>query len=577
MGKKIDLNSKPNNEFNQKKHNNRLSSLSLPSKENEENRDEELSKKEQMQKQAEEVVKETAKAVAKEYLAAHGVPKFIANSKIVDESLDKAIDKTVDKIKKAIKVAKIMSIIFTIFTICTILLPILIVIILIMLFLSYYENNNQTAGSGYYTPRCNEITVIFVDKNNDYAITNSATYSLDDYIAGVVYAYEEVRGANNIEVYKTFAIAARTFLEVNADNTCTIEGSSSKQKFEDINAHEDKEEYAAELIYQAIKETKNEVIMQNNELYDVMYDAFYVIEKDENYYTIKQKNQKIPVDWANSHVSSKYRELYAGDHGQGISQYGAYYLADTQGYNYKDIIEYYLGDDVTITSKSFMTSIAGLDVKETKNATNEINEKLSNFLEQRGSSIEQYEEFIKSNVIASGAGTREGVVTAAVSLINYLYDNFDAKLPYYWGGKYSKIGILNSFGEYSPSEVSRGGNVNYYKSFDCSGFVQWAIINGGFNNPGTGTATFNDKFSSNSCMERDSDCIGQPGDLINLSYGHVMLIVATDVESGKYMVAESTGDGVIMQLRTMHKIGKNYKVLFMDDYYQNNVNPNYVT
>lgn len=574
MEKKIDLNSKPNNEFNQKKHNNRLSSLSLPSKENEENRDEELSKKEQMQKQAEEVVKETAKAVAKEYLAAHGVPKFIANSKIVDEFLDKAIDKTVDKIKKAIKVAKIMSIIFTIFTICTILLPILIVITLIMLFVPYYENNNQTAGSGYYTPRCNEITVIFVDKNNDYAITNSATYSLDDYIAGVVYAYPEVRGTNNIEVYKTFAVAARTFLEVNADNTCTIEGSSGKQAFTDI---ENKEEYAAELIYQAIEETKNEVIMQNNELYDVMYDAFYVIKKDENYYTIKQKNQKIPVDWANSHVSSKYRELYVEGHGQGISQYGAYYLADTQGYNYKDIIEYYLGDDVTITSKSFMTSIAGLDVKETKNATNEINEKLSNFLEQRGSSIEQYEEFIKSNVIASGAGTREGVVTAAVSLINYLYDNFEAKLPYYWGGKYEQIGVSEDFGEYDPSKVSRNGNINYYKSFDCSGFAQWAIINGGFNNPGTGTTGFDERFSSNSCMEKDSDCIGQPGDLINLSNGHVMLIVAADVESGKYMVAESTGNGVIMQLRTMHKIGKNYKVLFMDDYYQNNVNPNYVT
>lgn len=571
MGKKIDLNSKPTNNTRIKSHYNNYLPQRLPEDAENEN---ELENSNTPQDTA---VKNTTKNLAKKALSTK-VPSFIANSKVVDDVLDETINATIKMAKKK-KTLFLLSIILPLVGI----LLLILITVFIVLDISGGGSGSSLISSGYYSPRCDEVTVLFYSKIGDeWTNTGTGTYSLDDYVAGVVYA--EVRGLKNIEVYKTFAIAARTFLEIHADNTCTIEGSSRKQAFIDVNIHapEHHEEEAAELIYQAVEETKNEVIMQNNELYGVMYDAFCWIEKDADYYTINQKNQKIAVEWVNSHsgIIPEWKESKCNkNHGQGISQYGAWYLADTQGYDYKDIIEYYLGDDeVTLSSKSFMTSIAGLDVKETKNATNKIQEKLSNFLEQRGSSIEQYEEFIKSNVIETGAGTREGVVTAAVSLINYLYDNFDAKLPYYWGGKYSEIGISNSFGEYIPSKVSRGGNVNYYKSFDCSGFVQWAIINGGFNNPvNGGTASFNDKFSSNSCMERDSDCIGQPGDLINLANGHIMLIVATDVESGKYMVAESTGAGVIMQLRTMHEIGQNYKVLFMDDYYQNNINENYAT
>lgn len=576
MGKKIDLNSKPNNEFNQKKHNNRLSSLSLPSKETEENRDEELSKKEQMQKQAEETAKAVAKEAAKKAAVAYGVPSAIANSKIVDKALDKALDKAIDKMKKAIKLAKIISIIFTIITICIIILPILFIITLIMMFFSFLDNNNKVAGGGYYSPRCNEITVIFVDKNNDYAITNSATYSLDDYVAGVV-AASEVGGFNNLEIYKTFAVAARTFGLKYADDNCSIEGSSRRQDFKDITSRSTS---SHELIYQAVEETKNEVLLSfSNELYSVQYDAFCSIDKDDNYYTIQQKNQKIPVDWVENHtgIKSLWKQgTCAGNHGRGMSQYGSLYLAETQGYTYKDIIDYYFKDEaVKISSKSFITSVAGLDIKETKNASYEMHESLAKFLESHGTSLEQYNDFIKNSVLTAGVGTREGVVTAAVSMINYLYDNFDAKMPYYWGGKYGRIGISKNFGEYRPSNVSRGGNINYYVSFDCSGFVQWAIINGGFNDPGTGTSHFNSKFFANSCLEKDSNCLGQPGDLINSPNGHVVLIVAVDEASGKYMVAESTGAGVIMQQRNIHSGGDTTRVLFMDDYYQNEVNTNY--
>lgn len=580
MGKKIDLSSKPNNEFNQKKHNNRLSSPSLPSKDTEEDSNEELSKKEQMQKQVEETGKAVAKEIAKKVAIAHGVPSVIANSKVVDKILDKGLDKAIDKTKKAIKIAKIISIVFAILNILSIvmaIMPILIIIIIIIMFMGneYNENNNQVAGGGYYSPRCNEITVIFVDKNNNYAVTNSATYSLDDYVAGVVAA--EVGGFNNLEIYKTFAVAARTFGLKHVDDNCSIEGSARRQAFKDITSRSTSNH---KLIYQAVEETKNEVLLSSsNELYGVHYDAFCSIDKDDNYYTIQQKNQKIPVDWVENHTGIKAlwkQGTCAGNHGMGMSQYGSLYLAETQGYTYKDIIDYYFKDeDVRISSKSFITSIAGLDIKETKNVSYKINEPLTKFLESHGSSLEQYNDFIKNSVLTAGVGTREGVVTAAVSMINYLYDNFDAKMPYYWGGKHKGIGISKKFGEYRPSKPSRSGKIYYHISFDCSGFVQWAIINGGFNDPGTGTSNFNSKFFANSCLEKDSNCLGQPGDLINSPDDHVVLIVAVDEASGKYMVAESTGAGVIMQQRNIHSGGNTTRVLFMDDYYQNEVNTNY--
>lgn len=539
MGKKIDLNIKPKSLNRIEPHSQNYTTRS---------RFENLQENQQ-ENSFEEKNKDTAKIFAKKPLLTK-LPRLIVNSKIVS----------------------ILALTLSFFGI--ILALTVVFIITIMENLSTSIGNGVSTG-GYYSPRCNEITVIFVDKNNNYAVTNSATYSLDDYVAGVI-AASEVGGFNNLEIYKTFAVAARTFGLKHADDNCSIEGG---QAFKDITSRSTSNH---KLIYQAVEETKNEVLLSSsNELYDVQYDAFCSIDKDDNYYTIQQKNQKIPVDWVENHTGIKAlwkQGTCAENHGIGMSQYGALYLAETQGYTYKDIIDYYFKDeDVRISSKSFITSIAGLDIKETKNVSYKINEPLTKFLESHGSSLEQYNDFIKSSVSTAGVGTREGVVTAAVSMINYLYDNFDAKMPYYWGGKHKGIGISKNFGEYRPSKPSPSGKIYYHISFDCSGFVQWAIINGGFNDPGTGTSTFNSKFFANSCLEKDSSCLGKPGDLINrpAPNGHVVLIVAVDEASGKYMVAESTGAGVIMQQRNIHSGGNTTRVLFMDDYYQNEVNTNY--
>lgn len=433
-------------------------------------------------------------------------------------------------------------------------------------------------AGNFYGNMCSEVTVEFVDKNNDYEITDVKTFTMDEYVAGVVVG--EVGSFPNIEIAKSLAVAARTYATKQMDESCTIESSARKQVMKDIT---DNNSSSATLARQAAEETSGIVILKDDKLLLTEYDAFACIDVDSNYYTLSQQNQKIPVEWVNQfNLKSNWLicdgfENMKNHHGRGMSQYGAYYLASEEGYTYDQILAYYYGEDIILASEhAILDSVAGLDIKTTTKAKHVLEQPLSEFLFSKGSSIEQFESFIKDNVNSAGAGTREGVVTAAVSFINFMYDNFNTKLPYYWGGKYAGVGVKSSFGSYNPSNPSRNGNRYYYTSFDCSGFVQWAIINGGFKNPGTGTSHFHSKFKDQSCNVSESSCVGSVGDIINYPSGHVMLIVAVDEASGNYVVAESTNSGVVMQTRGIHKNNKKgtYRVLFMDQYYNDPANIN---
>ena len=263
-----------------------------------------------------------------------------------------------------------------------------------------------------------------------------------------------------------------------------------------------------------------------------------------------------------------------------MSQYGSLYLAEEKGYTYDEILAFYYGDDVTISS-GYLTSIAGLEVKNTTSATN-LDRPLGELLNENGASIEDMNAFIKESVESVGKGTRAGVVAAAVSQINYLYDNFNVNIPYYWGGAYIGYGVYDSLGAITSGSTSTGGKTYIRKGFDCSGFVSWAIKNGGYKFGRFVTGGFHNAFSGDSCDITDQNCIGQPGDLINSKTCHVQMIVAVDEASGKYMIAESTGSmGVVMHEWNMHSqnCGRSNetRILHMDSFYNNpnNVDPNY--
>ena len=176
--------------------------------------------------------------------------------------------------------------------------------------------------------------------NGDYA----GVYQFEDYVAGVVAA--EVGGFNDDEVYKAFAVAARSYLltHTNENNgTCSIENSTNFQVFRPTTNQK---------IIDAVTATAGEILYQDGKVVSTQYDAFCWESKDDNYYTLKQNNQKIPVDWVEQNVSSIYKNYVCNTgtnkgHGNGMSQYGSYYLASVQGYTYDKILNYYYRGNIS--------------------------------------------------------------------------------------------------------------------------------------------------------------------------------------------------------------------------------------
>lgn len=176
--------------------------------------------------------------------------------------------------------------------------------------------------------------------NGDYA----GVYQFEDYVAGVVAA--EVGGFNDDEVYKAFAVAARSYLltHTNENNgTCSIENSTNFQVFRPTTNQK---------IIDAVTATAGEILYQDGNVVSTQYDAFCWSSKDDNYYTLKQNNQKIPVDWVEQNVSSIYKNYVCNTgtnkgHGNGMSQYGAYYLASVQGYTYDKMLTYYYRGNIS--------------------------------------------------------------------------------------------------------------------------------------------------------------------------------------------------------------------------------------
>lgn len=76
-----------------------------------------------------------------------------------------------------------------------------------------------------------------------------------------------------------------------------------------------------------------------------------------------------------------------------------------------------------------------------------------------------------------------------VSLIALYMATKFPKLPYFWGGGHNlnyeeMLGLDSELGKIVPVEIEGSKNMLvgslFPKSFDCSGFVNWCLINGGF-------------------------------------------------------------------------------------------------
>ena len=198
---------------------------------------------------------------------------------------------------------------------------------------------------------CSQVVVTdnMVGKVAGHSEDYSGVYSYNQFIEGVV-ANETGYGWNKYpDILKAHAVAARTYF-YNA-----VKGSSKYGSLDGDTCYFTTSTYSMgfrkntdSAITQAVSDTSGEYIMVNGEISkEARWDAFGYSSKDDNYYTLRQKGLKIPVNWIESRIS---KETIAYDnkhsHGAGMSQWGAAYLVIAQNKNYKDVIKFFYDADI---------------------------------------------------------------------------------------------------------------------------------------------------------------------------------------------------------------------------------------
>lgn len=201
---------------------------------------------------------------------------------------------------------------------------------------------------------------------------------------------------------------------------------------------------------------------------------------------------------------------------------------------------------------------------------------LKDKLDELGTSYEEFNEYILNNVIKSGVGTREGVVAAAVSLVGGLYEKYNIRIPYTWAGQHGGniSGISNpAGGEFFGVHPLWGSSISYYvhnsevnRTYyhygpDCSGFVMWALHNGGMKV----------NYSTANRTSLNGKRVGDPGDLM-WHPGHIMLVVGVDDEAQKYYIAHAAGGDEGTKINTVNFTDSYNKIIKMDSFYANENN-----
>ncbi len=214
---------------------------------------------------------------------------------------------------------------------------------------------------------------------------------------------------------------------------------------------------------------------------------------------------------------------------------------------------------------------------------------------------------------AGGYGTRAAVVAA----VRFLTLQFPYRVPYFFEngrlmnqegrpfcdgeGRYYHLGLYLSTDKYEDIVYSVSGpaiwGVNltnyedkyhfvryqrYPNGLDCSGFVTWAIYNGGFDIGDTGAGDFID-YDYDLCdygeqvpltVELLQSGEVKAGDLIGED-GHIALVAGIDLENGYIHVAESLAAGVKISSYTFYRcttVGLYDFICKMDSYYEQDGN-----
>ena len=194
-----------------------------------------------------------------------------------------------------------------------------------------------------------------------------------------------------------------------------------------------------------------------------------------------------------------------------------------------------------------------------------------------------------NTVRSAGYKSREGVTAAAI----YLASHIDVHIPYFWSGGHfhsyngysdtgeNLIGVADKWGcdvkmAFGGTDKQKNG-VAYPFGMDCSGFLAWAIFNGGYY---TGDSGQSIRISTDSTPPssiggisvssvKTSNAKGKikPGDIAHKS-GHVGMVIA--VSDSGFTIAEEMNyaNGLVV---TEHKYSSSRftSIILMDNFYAN--------
>ncbi|MBE6152562.1 MAG: hypothetical protein E7165_04555 [Firmicutes bacterium] len=220
------------------------------------------------------------------------------------------------------------------------------------------------------------------------------------------------------------------------------------------------------------------------------------------------------------------------------------------------------------------------------------------------------DEFLEYEINEAGYQTRAGVVAAARFLtlafqyrLPYFFENgrlsgtgvhyIDGEGRYYHKGLYLSTDKYESIGPVMDGPAMWGCNLKnrdntygyklfapYPNGLDCSGFVTWAILNGGFDIGDIGSYDkpiydssqfYNDEFLPVTIETLNSGKV-KPGDVIAVP-GHLALIAGIDEEH--YYVAESNigFKGLVLNTYTKQQLTKKFTYIhLMDSIYKEDGN-----
>ncbi len=405
-------------------------------------------------------------------------------------------------------------------------------------------------------------------------VAGHGTMSVDEYVAGVI--SHEVGGFNDDETFKFFAVAARSYglagAKKDSNGNCVISDTSTGFQTFDTN-------YSDQML-EAAEATSGVILVKDGSVYRSEYDAFCWTKEENGYYYVCQGNGsedfKVPSSWAHAHVYNSYLNSHNNHHGRGASQFGVYYLATEQNWDYKRMLDYFYGDEgASLASTNSSSSICD------HNTTNNGNlQTLSAYnLDHAGLKVlnrtltesEQRDlnSYIESEVDKAGYGTGEAVAAAGQALVYWL-ENKGFYLLYYWGGGQGYgdangvfVGANPNWGSTKFGDDSDTSGIHrIYYGMDCSGFTSWAVRNGCNASSGSRQAASWMPFGSGISLED-----AKPGDML-ASPTHVQLVVKNNGD-GSVIVAEETG-GSTSGLVFTQVTKTSSKVVDMSNWYKNN-------